>query len=236
MYFRYMTWSSIRDSKGVITSVKPATHTQVHVTTVWQMAYSQDKQNLSFSFSQCTLGADSRQLVAETFSSACGHHHEQIFACQRQVDGPQLQRPELGKMERILQMLLHVSGPRKIYQTSKDEHRSTHKPTDSNCVVICVKYLLHHSAASPACSSQDHFQMLLKKRRMKRMMQMAVQHRRPSPVGTAVHSCGKSAQTASAGALWSAAPPTPAPPPQSPALPAHLNSNKHTRNTVTMIN
>lgn len=65
---------------------------------------------------------------------------------------------------------------------------------------------------------------------------MRTQHHRPLPAAAAAHSYGTSGQPASAGALRSAAPPTPAQTPPSPALPAHLQRNKHTRDSVSRLN
>ena len=67
----------------------------------------------------CTVGADCWQLVAEALPSPCGHHQEQIFARQSEVHGLQLQWSERGEMELVLQVLLQIFRPWKIYQTFK---------------------------------------------------------------------------------------------------------------------
>lgn len=64
-----------------------------------------------------TFRAESWQLVTEAFSSPCGQDQEHIPAGQRQVHSPELQRPEPRQMERVLQMLRHLSGPWEICQT-----------------------------------------------------------------------------------------------------------------------
>lgn len=64
-----------------------------------------------------TLGADCRKLVAQTFPSSCWHHQEQIPTIQCQVDGSELERSEFGEIKYILQVLLHLFGPRKTYKT-----------------------------------------------------------------------------------------------------------------------
>lgn len=119
--FKYMIWSSIRDTKGVTTRVKPETHMSQ-----WVCEYTQNKQSpqelwtvyisacVCVYISVCTLGAESRQLVAETFSSSCGNNQEEVFVWQGQIDGPQLQLSELGEAEWALQALIHFFRPWKV--------------------------------------------------------------------------------------------------------------------------
>lgn len=87
-------------------------------------------------------------------------------------------------------------------------------------------HLCRHSAAFPVCSWKDWLQVT------SQIWQMTMTTL-PLPVVAAVHSYETWAQPAFAGVLRPAPPPSPARPPQSPALPEHLRRNGDTRTRST---
>lgn len=78
-----------------------------------------------------TFRAERWQLVTEAFSSSRGHDQKEIPAGQRQVDSPQLQRSEPRQTKRVLQMLRHLLGPWKTYQTRAKQREVSLPPSTS---------------------------------------------------------------------------------------------------------
>lgn len=100
------SWSSIKETSGVITSVMPKK--KVVPKSKVDCGFFQESNKVF------TIWYQSRELVAKTFSSTCRHNQDNIMAFKAGIYGWKLHWSEFFNMEWVIECLKKLCSPWKI--------------------------------------------------------------------------------------------------------------------------